>query len=286
MINIIGTFKRLSLYIGISTLVICSAEAGILTDKSPDHRIGIGREAVVIPDATNGAPWTKSTGIIYELNQLEQIGTKIVLQPYLSGRAAVFYQLDPTLYDSNRGRYQYRTKFNVSVPLRISPSTILSSDSGTDWAKNGPEIQEFYFEVYSGFRLAGSPRNISGLRLGGQISFVQAEYEIDDEVGYDFGMAMRDQLNHQGTGGKYQIDGAYQFKNSRLSLELTRVRFRDEEWGGKFTRDQIKLSYFAKISNKTDCGINAIRTENDYNNNILGFDDIVVQVNASCRWAF
>jgi hypothetical protein len=162
----------------------------------------------------------------------------------------------------------------------------LSSDSGIDWAKNGPEIQEFYFEVYSGIRLARTPRYISGLSLGGQISVVQAEYEIDDEVGYDFGGATRDQLNHQGTGGKVQVDGVYHFENSRLSLELTRVRFQDEQWGGKFTRDQVKLSYFAKIGKNSDCGIYAIRTENDYNNNILGFDDIVVQVSAACKWAF
>ena len=109
---------------------------------------------------------------------------------------------------------------------------------------------------------------------------------MDDEVGYEFGQAGRDQLNHQGLGGKYQIESTYVFGNNQLSMEMTRTQFDDDEWGGDFIRDKVKLSYLRKVNDNLGCDINATRTENDYNNNILGFDDIVVQVNASCSWAF
>ncbi len=278
--------KRLSLF-GLLSLGVFSAEAEtLLTNKSSDHSLGLSHEAVRLPEATNGAPWAHSTGLVYKLNQYEKFGNRVVFRPYFHARFEVAYQLDSTRYDSNREPYQHRTNLYLGVPLTFVRLGELSAESGFEFDKNGPEIQEFYTEIFSGVRLTTSPNNISGLRIAGLIALVKVEYEIDDEVGADFGQVGRDQLNHQGVGEKYQFDSTYAFGNNQLSLELARVQFDDDQWNGDFKRDKIKLSYLRKINDTLGCAIKAIRTENDYNNNILGFDDIVIQVSASCNWRF
>jgi hypothetical protein len=172
------------------------------------------------------------------------------------------------------------------MPLIFVQLGELSAAGGFELDKNGPEIQEFYTEIFSGIRLTTSPRYIPGLRLEGLIAIAKAEYEVDDEVGIDFGQVGRDQLNHQGMGRKYQFDSTYAFGDNRLSLKLARTRVDDDHWDGDYTRDKIKMSYLRQISDTLGCAINATRTENDYDNNILGFDDIVVQVSTSCNWRF
>lgn len=277
---------RLSLF-GLLSLGVISAEAEtFLTNKSSIHSLGFSHEAVRLPEATNGAPWAYSTGLVYKFDQYEKLGHRVVFKPYFRARFEVAYQLDSTRYDSNREPYQHRTNLYLGVPLTFVQLIELSAESGFEFDKNGPEIQEFYTEIFSGVRLTTSPGNIPGLRIAGLIAIAKAEYEVDDEVGIDFGQVGRDQLNHQGVGEKYQFDATYAFGNHRLSLELARTQFDDDQWGGDFTRDKIKLSYLRKINDTLGCDINATRTENDYNNNILGFDDIVVQVSASCNWQF
>ena len=277
---------KLSL-IGLLSLGVLSAEAEtFLTNKSSDHSLGFSHEAVRLPEATNGAPWAHSTGLVYKLNQYEEFGNRVVFRPYIRARFEVAYQLDSTRYDSNREPYQHRTNLYLGVPLTFVRLGELSAASGFEFDKNGPEIQEFYTEIFSGVRLTTSPNNIPGLRLAGLIAIAKAEYEVDDEVGIDFGQVGRDQLNHQGMGRKYQFDSMYAFGNNRLTLELARTRVDDDQWDGDYTRDKIKISYLRQINDTLGCAINASHTENDYNNNILGFDDIVVQVSASCNWRF
>lgn len=275
---------KLSLF-GLLSIGAFSADAEtFLANNSTNHGLGFSHEAVRLPKATNGAPWAQSTGLVYELDQYERPGDRVIFQPYIRVRFEVAYQLDSTRYDSNRGKFQYRTNLHLNVPLISVRFGELSAESGFEFDKNGPEIQEFYTEIYSGARLSTSPDNIPGLRLAGLIAIARGEYEVDDEVGSDFGQVGRDQLNHQGVGEKYQIDSSYAFGDNMLSLELARTEFDDEQWGGDFTRDKIKLSYLRKINDTLGCAINATRTENDYSNNILGFDDVVVQVTASCNW--
>ena len=277
---------KLSL-IGLLSLGVLSAEAEtFLTNKSSDHSLGFSHEAVRLPEATNGAPWAHSTGLVYKLNQYEEFGNRVVFRPYIRARFEVAYQLDSTRYDSNREPYQHRTNLYLGVPLTFVRLGELSAASGFEFDKNGPEIQEFYTEIFSGVRLTTSPNNIPGLRLAGLIAIAKAEYEVDDEVGIDFGQVGRDQLNHQGMGRKYQFDSMYAFGNNRLTLELARTRVDDDQWDGDYTRDKIKISYLRQINDTLGCAINASHTENDYNNNILGIDDIVVQVSTSCNWRF
>jgi hypothetical protein len=272
---------------GLLSLVVFSAEAEtFLTNKSSDHSLGFSHEAVRLPQATNGAPWAQSTGLVYKLNQYEEFGDRVVFQPYFRFRFEGAYQLDSTRYDSNREEYQHRTNLYLDVPLTFVQLGELSTASGFEFDKNGPEIQEFYTEIFTGVRLTTSPDNIPGLRLAGMIAIAKAEYEVDDEVGIDFGQVGRDQLNHQGMGRKYQFDSTYAFGNNQLSLELARTQVDDDQWDGDYRRDKIKLSYLRQINDKLGCAIKATRTENDYNNNILGFDDIVIQVSASCNWRF
>lgn len=277
---------KLSLF-SLLSLGALSAEAEtVLTNKSSDHSLGFSHEAVRLPQATNGAPWAQSTGLVYELDQYEKVGNRVVFRPYIRARFEVAYQLDSTRYDSNREPYQHRTNLYLGVPLTFVRLGELSAASGFEFDKNGPELQEFYTEIFTGVRLTTSPVNIPGLRLAGMIAIAKAEYEVDDEVGIDFGQVGRDQLNHQGVGRKYQFDSTYAFGNNRLSLELARTQVDDDQWGGDYTRDKIKMSYLRQINDTLGCAINATRTKNDYNNNILGFDDIVVQVSASCNWRF
>jgi hypothetical protein len=277
---------KLSLFSLLSFGALAAEAETFLTNKSSDHSLGFSQEAVRLPDATNGAPWAQSTGLVYKLNQYEKFGNRVVFRPYIRARFEVAYQLDSTRYDSNREPYQHRTNLYLGVPLAFVRLGELSAASGFEFDKNGPEIQEFYTEIFTGVRLSTSPNNIPGLRLAGLIAIAKVEYEVDDEVGIDFGQVGRDQLNHQGVGEKYQFDSTYSFGNNQLSLELARIQFDDDQWGGDFKRDKIKLSYLRKINDTLGCAIKAIRTENDYNNNILGFDDIVVQVSASCNWRF
>ena len=279
-------FKQLSLFCLLSLGTGTSSAETFLTDKSFNHRLGISHESARLPDATNGAPWTQATGFVYQLDQYEKLGDRAFFQPYFHARAEATYQKNSTRYDSDRQNYQYRTDFYLTVPLTFTQPGVLSSESGFEFAKNGPEIQEFYSEIFSGVRLTRSPDHIPGLRFAGLIAVARAEYEVDDEVGYEFGQAGRDQLNHQGIGGKYQIDTTYAFGNNLFSMQLARTRFDDDQWGDDFTRDKIKLSYQRKINDTLGCNINATQTENDYNNNILGFDDIIIQLNASCSWSF
>ena len=276
--------RKLSLF-GLLTLGAISVEAEpFLTNKSSDHSLGLNLEAVRLPQATNGAPWAQSIGLVYELEQEEKFRNRVVFQPYFRFRFEGAYQHDARRYDSNREEYQHRTNLYLDVPLAFIQPVELSAASGFEFDKNGPEIQEFYTEIYTGIRLASSPDKFPGLYLAGMIAIAKAEYEVDDEVGIDFGQVGRDQLNHQGMGGKIQFDSTYSFGRNRLSLELARTKVDDDQWDGDYTRDKIKMSYLRQIDDTLGCAINATRTENDYNNNILGFDDIVVQVAASCNW--
>jgi hypothetical protein len=278
--------RKLSLF-GLLTLGAISAEAELfLTNKSSDHSLGFNQEAVRLPQATNGAPWAHSTGLVYKLEQYENNGDRVVFQPYFRFRFEAAYQLDSTRYDSNREEFQHRTNLYLDVPLAFVQPVELSAAGGFEFDKNGPEIQEFYTEIYTGVRLTTSPNNIPGLRLAGMIAIAKAEYEVDDEVGIDFGQVGRDQLNHQGMGRKYQFDATYAFGDNRFSLEMARTQVDDDQWDGDYTRDKIKMSYLRQINDTLGCAINATHTENDYNNNILGFDDIVVQVSTSCNWRF
>jgi hypothetical protein len=276
--------RKLSLC-GLLTLGTISAEAELfLSNKSSDHRLGFNQEAVRLPQATNGAPWAQSTGLVYEIEQYEKNADRVVFQPYFRFRFEGAYQLDARLYDSNREEYQHRTNLYLDVPLAFVQPGELSAAGGFEFDKNGPEIQEFYTEIYAGVRLTNFPDNFPGLHLAGMIAIAKAEYEVDDEVGIDFGQVGRDQLNHQGMGGKIQFDSSYSFGRNRLSLELSRTQVDDDQWDGDYIRDKIKMSYLRRINDTLGCAISATRTENDYNNNILGFDDIVVQVGASCNW--
>lgn len=276
-----------------SVLVVCllaavigSAKAELLTNKSLNHSLGLTHQSVKLPDATNGAPWTQSNGFIYRVDQHEQDGNNIVFQPYFKAKVEIGYQNNAERYDSDRDDLNYLINVDMSVPLKITERTTLSWETGAEFAENGPEIQEFYLEFFTGIRLSSSLENIPGLRFTSLIALVDAEYEIDDEVGLEFGNVGRDQLNQQGIGGKYQVDATYQFNSNRFYMELTHIRFHDDVRGGNFTSNQLELSYYKQINDRVDCGINAIRTEKDYNVDILGFDDIMYEIKTTCNWSF
>lgn len=272
-------------------LVVCllatgigSAKAELLAQKSLNQSLGLTHQTVKLPDATNGAPWTQSNGFIYKLFQYEQDGNDVVFQPYINAKVEVGYQNNAERYDSDRDNLNYLINVGLSVPFKVTELITLSSETGYEFAENGPEIQEFYIEYFTGIRLNSRPESIPGLSLAGQIALVNAEHEIDDEVGREFGNVGRDQLNQRGVGAKYQVDATYQVNNNRFYIELTHIRFHDDELAD-FTRNKLELSYYKHINDKIDCGINAIRTEKDHNE-ILGFDDIIYEVKTTCNWSF
>lgn len=286
MTSIIRTLKlNQILVICLLAIGISSAKAELLTIKSLNQSLGLTHQTVKLPDATNGAPRTQSNGFIYKLSQQEQDGNDVIFQPYINTKVEVGYQNNATRYDSDRDNLNYLINIDISVPLKITELITISSKTGYEFAENGPEIQEFYIEYFTGILLSSRYKNIPGLILAGQIAVAKAEYEVDDEVGREFGNVGRDQLNQRGIGGKYQVNATYQFKNNRFYVELTHTKVHHDKWKD-FSRNQLELSYYKQINDKVDCGINAIRTEKKYNNEILGFDDIIYEVKTTCNWSF
>ncbi|HIG42692.1 MAG: hypothetical protein ABGY96_11020 [bacterium] len=88
--------------------------------------------------------------------------------------------------------------------------------------------------------------------FAGLIAIARAGHEVDDEVGYESGGAGRDQLNHEGIGGKYKLDSTYAFGRNRYSLELSRTQVDDDKWDGDFIRDKVKMSYQRGINDALD----------------------------------
>jgi hypothetical protein len=261
------------------------ARASPLTTKSVRQVFSASYEAVRLPDATNGAPWTHAIGVAYGLSQYEKSGEKVKYRPYLDGRVEFYYQNDATRYDSDRSKVGHAANFDLSVPLKSAKMKSISFENGFIYEENRPEIQDLYIEIFSGIGLDGGPANIRGLSFKRLVGIAYAEYEVDDEVGFDFGTVGREQLKHRGVGGKLQLSTFYTFGSSRLFMELTHLQVNDDEWGGNYTRSQFEFSYAKLLSDTVDCGIKAIYTDNDYNNNVLGFDDAVLQVRTTCNWA-
>ncbi|UJF22399.1 hypothetical protein [Shewanella sp. OMA3-2] len=272
------------------TLALCTSYALLLSpssiaDDSPFAMSVIaGLESY--PDSEFSS-LSRGMGMSFIWDELRYQNTLELNKNYFRARATYYYERDSELYDDDRFRDSMDAKIHYYRPLTVfgdQQQYLLSGHARYEGHYNSQQLEEFEQLAVAGLSLNRRFTAVNNYDLRFTAALGYSEEEKDDDWPRESGGFGVEALGRSGLGYFLEWDNRYTFSHSNVQIQASLSRF-DGRWqydDGKFyVVNKLTFGVIVPLGDENNLlHFVSQYIQRDYEQDLIGFDDVLYRVGA------